>query len=119
MSNTETFNLIHEEPDSAAEDLESEKYRRLQASNVRKEAERRTRFVLAIGHPLCGYRHGYADGFEHAIEWLFDPLLNPFDVDYRPDAGMKYAKEYYLTHPTELARVLKAFDRIVAHSQSK
>ena len=78
---------------------------------ARVEAERRARFVRGMGGSLVGYFDGYADGFEHAVAWMFEKLGDPLAVEYRPDSGMNAVKNYYKNYPKERRRALKGFEK--------
>jgi hypothetical protein len=78
------------------------------------EAKRRSSFVRGIGSPVAGYGDGYADGFEHAMKWLLGELSDLFAADYRPDAGMDFAKTYYIRRPKDRKATLERFEKMWA-----
>jgi hypothetical protein len=78
------------------------------------EAKRRSSFVRGIGSPVAGYVDGYADGFEHAMKWLLGEISDPFAADYRPDAGMAFAKTYYICRPKDRKATLEQFEKMGA-----
>jgi hypothetical protein len=93
--------------------------KRLQKERVHVEAARRAAFVRGMGGSLTGYCEGYRDGFEHAIQWLLDPSVDPLALDYRSDSGMKSVKQYHSCNPVEKAKVLEWFQKIVIKPPSQ
>ena len=90
--------------------INSERFRK---ERVSAEAACRASFVRGTGSSLAGYCDGYADGFEHAIQWLRDQTNDPLTVDYRNGAGMSFAKEHYKRHPKDRIKILEWFTKIV------
>ena len=90
----------------------------LGSDEVRAEALRRAAFIRGMGGSLVGYGDGYADGFEHAIQWLLGDATDPLTLDYRPDAGMEFTKRYYACRPKERKRVLESFRKTSAFAKA-
>lgn len=86
---------------------------------ARAEAERRAKFVRGMGSALVGYSDGYADGFEHAVAWLLGETCDPLTIEYRPDSGMKFSKDYYRYRPKERARMLEIFEKMGGEQTAK
>jgi hypothetical protein len=85
---------------------------RLEKARICAEAQRRATFVREMGGSVSGYCDGYTDGFEHAIQWLLGQLSDPLTVEYRPSAGMNFAKDRYRHDRKERKKLIEWFEKI-------